>query len=206
MPAYSTIRQQEAEAFVAASANNFTPLAGKPIDSFPMANKTLCIGIASVARKGTRYFRTTIGSLLEGLTAKEREDIYLLPFIAHTDPAEHPAYSETWLRNLSNEVLYYNLSHQIMTNVVRLEHEGLVREKGLFDYTYLLKACYAKGLPYIAILEDDVIAMDGWYHRTIAALEQAEIQSALESASWDCEKASETPLLCLGHNLLTFRI
>ncbi|MCJ1462620.1 hypothetical protein MMC07_001222 [Pseudocyphellaria aurata] len=185
VPAYSTIRQQEAEAFVAASTNNFTSPAGKPIDSFPMDSKTLCMGIASVARKGARYFRTTVGSLLEGLTAKEREEIYLLPFIAHTHPAEHPAYSETWLRNLSDEVLYYNQSHQIMTNAVRLEHEGLIREKGLFDYTYLLKACYAKGLPYIAMLEDDVVAMDGWYHRTIAALEQAEIRSALERASGD---------------------
>ena len=190
VPAYSTVRQQEAEAFVVASTKTASRLAEEPVDSLSTDNKTLCVGIASVARKGARYFRTAVGSLMEGLNAEEREEIYLLPFIAHTDPTGHPAYSETWLRNLSNEVLFYNLSQEKMTHIARLEHEGLVREKGLFDYAYLLKACYAKGLPYIAILEDDVVAMDGWYHRTIAALKQAETQSALEKASWDCEKTS----------------
>lgn len=187
VPAYSTVRQEEAEVFVVASTNTSTHPAGKPTDSFSNDNKTLCVGIASVARKGARYFRTTVGSLLEGLNVKEREEIYLLPFIAHTDPTVHPAYSETWLHNLSDEVLFYNLPQKEMVHIVHLEREGLVREKGLFDYTYLLKACYGKGLPYIAILEDDVVAMDGWYHRTIAALKQAETRSALEKASWDCE-------------------
>ena len=195
MPAYSTIRQQEAEAFIARSTNISTHLTGKPIDSVPNDNKTLCVGIASVARKGARYFRTTVGSLLEGLNAKEREEIYLLLFIAHTDPTDHPAYSENWLRNLPNEVLFYNASQQEMKHIARLEHEDLVREKGLFDYKHLLKACYAKGLPYIAMLEDDVVAMDGWYHRTIASLKQAETQSALEKAPWDCEETpKKTPL------------
>lgn len=193
IPAYSTVRQQEAEAFIVRSINTSTHLTGKPIDSVPNDNKTLCVGIGSVARKGARYFRTTVGSLLEGLNAKEREEIYLLLFIAHTDPTIHPAYSETWLRNLPNELLFYNASQEEMKHIARLEHEGLVREKGVFDYTHLLKACYAKGLPYIAMLEDDVVAMDGWYHRTIASLKQAETQSALEKAPWDCEKTSKNP-------------
>lgn len=192
VPAYSAVREQEAEAFVDASTDNSPHLAGQLIGSYSNDNKTLCVGIASVARKGARYFRTTIGSLLEGLNAQEREEIYLIPFIAHTDPTVHPAYSEAWLRNLPNEVLFYNLSQQKMAHIARLEREFLVREKGLFDYVYLLKACYAKGFPYIAILEDDVVAMDGWYHRTIAALKQAETQSAWEKASWDCENSPQS--------------
>lgn len=205
MPAYSTVRQQEAEAFVVRSTDTYTHLTGKPIDSVPNGNKTLCVGIASVARKGARYFRITVGSLLEGLNAKEREEIYLLLFIAHTDPTVHPAYSETWLRNLPNEVLFYNASQQEMKHIARLEHEGLVREKALFDYKHLLKACYEKGLPYIAMLEDDVVAMDGWYHRTIASLKQAETQSALEKAPWDCEETSKnSPFYLQGKACLLF--
>ncbi|MCJ1462813.1 hypothetical protein MMC07_001416 [Pseudocyphellaria aurata] len=185
VPVYSAVRQQEAEDFIVASTESSPHLAGNSIGSISNENKTLCVGIASIARNGVRYFRTTVGSLLEGLNEKEREEIYLVPFIAHTDPTVHPAYSETWIRNLPNEVLLYNLSQQKMAHIARLEQEALVREKGLFDYVYLLKACYAKGTPYIVILEDDVVAMDGWYHRTVAALKQAETQSALEKASWD---------------------
>lgn len=192
VPAYSTVRQQQAEAFVAATTNTPTHGTGRSIDSIPNYNKTLCVGIASVARKGARYFRTTVGSLLEGLSAKEREEINLLLFIAHTDPTVHPAYSETWLRNLPNHVLFYNLSQQEMSRITYLEQESLFREKGLFDYAYLLRACYATEIPYIAILEDDVVAMDGWYHRTIAALKQAETLSALEKASWSCQRVSNS--------------
>jgi hypothetical protein len=55
-----------------------------------------------------------------------------------------------------------------------MELEGeLFREKGLFDYTYLLESCYDTGAPYIAIFEDDVIAMDGWYHRTLSSIAEA---------------------------------
>ncbi|KAK4498670.1 hypothetical protein PRZ48_009180 [Zasmidium cellare] len=43
----------------------------------------------------------------------------------------------------------------------------------LYDYTYLLKACYDTEAPYIATIEDDVVAMDGWYHRTIEGIKQA---------------------------------
>ncbi|KAK5118248.1 hypothetical protein LTR85_008228 [Meristemomyces frigidus] len=35
------------------------------------------------------------------------------------------------------------------------------------------------------MLQDDVIAMDGWYHRTVAGIEQAETKSALEHGSAD---------------------
>jgi len=58
--------------------------------------------------------------------------------------------------------------------------QGSFREKAVFDYTYLLKACSAVGAPYILMNEDDVIALDGWYHRSQRALEIAETQSHLK--------------------------
>lgn len=192
MPAYSTVRQQEAKAFVLAAANAPEHPVVNPTHA--SRHKTLCVGIPSVARKGAEYLSTAVGSLLEGLTAEERDDIHLIVFIPHTHPTVHPAYSERWLSNLTDEVLVYNLPQDQMEHIAQLEKEaGLFREKGLFDYAHLLRACYAQETPYTAMFEDDVIAMDGWYHRTVAALKQAETLSALKKASRDCKQ--EQPFL-----------
>lgn len=179
IPRYSAVRQMQAERFIAA-ASIVPPLKQNSVGA------PLCIGIPSIARQGARYLRTTVGSLLTGLTQGERDGIHLIVFIPHTDPTVHPAYQESWLSNLADEVLLYDLPRAQFEHVqsLELEHE-LHREKGLFDYTYLLKACYAREAPYIAIIEDDVIAMDGWYHRTVAGIRQAEKRSALEKASQD---------------------
>ena len=178
---YSSVRRQEADAFIeTASIDTFNKTAAS---SAPK----LCVGIASVARDGARYFRTSVGSLLEGLTKEEREGIYLVLFIAHTDPSVHPAYSEKWLENVADRVLTYNLPDEQLDHIRESENDrGAFREKALFDYTYLLKACSTVGAPYILMNEDDVIALDGWYHRTQKALEIAEIQSHLKGSP-SCE-------------------
>ncbi|KAI2935655.1 CAZyme family GT109 [Aspergillus niger] len=137
----------------------------------------MCVGIASVARKGVNYLQGAVGSVLEGLTAAEREDLYLIVFIAHSDPAEHPAYMEPWLHNLADKVLVYDPDLVDIEHIRSLETpeaKKFAREKGLFDHTYLLKACEALNTSYTVILEDDVVALDGWYHRTKQALDVAE--------------------------------
>jgi len=147
---------------------------------FTKSNGTawLCVGVPSIARPGVHYLRTTVGSLLAGLTQEERDGIHLKVFILHTDPSVHQAYHEVWLSNLTDDVLLYNLTTEEYHHIRRLERQhGLHREKGLFDYTYLLKACHATKAPYIAILEDDVVALDGWYHRMVEALRSARSRS-----------------------------
>lgn len=62
-------------------------------------------------------------------------------------------------------------------------------EKALFDYPYLLKACEAVNTPYVLMLEDDVFAMDWWFHRTREALSSAEKQTDDIGAS-ECEFVS----------------
>ena len=184
LPGYSSVRQGEADAYIRA-ATTAAPYRSRGPDS----NKTLCVGIASVAREGARYFRTTVGSVLEGLTEEERESVFLVVFIAHTDPAVHPAFSESWMHNVPDQVLTYDLSPDQLDHIRKLEGDrGLFREKALFDYTYLLKACATVGTPYIAMLEDDVIALDGWYQRTQEALQQVEDQSVSNGDPWDCKK------------------
>ncbi|KAF2164248.1 hypothetical protein M409DRAFT_56935 [Zasmidium cellare ATCC 36951] len=170
-PKYSAVRKWQAERFIA-SASHAAPR------SSGTRTPQICVGIASVARSGARYLRTTVGSLLAGLDEPERDGIKLVVLIAHTDATTHPAYQEPWLSNLADEVLLYNLSQTERLYVDSLERDDVEhRTKGLYDYTYLLKACHAAGTPYIAMIEDDVIAMDGWYHRTIEGIKQAEART-----------------------------
>lgn len=181
---YSSVRRQEADTFIASaslSTYNKTMVSSSPTPKF-------CVGVISVARDNVRYFRTAVGSLLEGLTIEERQEIYLVLFIAHTDPTKHPAYSESWLTNVADKVLTYSLSEDQLEHINSLEQDrGSIREKALFDFTYLLKTCSAVGAPHIIMNEDDVIALDGWYHRTKKALEIAEEKTHLKGSS-NCEK------------------
>lgn len=170
-PQYSSLRSHQAESFIVA-ADTATPFHRSKQSGEPLR---LCVGIPSIAREGVDYLRTTAGSVLEGLTPRERDGIHMIVFIPHSDPKVHPAYLAPWLANLADDIIQYNVSKQQLDHIVEMEHEqGLFREKGLYDYTYLLKACHATGAPYIAMFEDDVIAMDGWYHRTLSAIDHAE--------------------------------
>ncbi|KJX97493.1 integral membrane protein [Zymoseptoria brevis] len=165
---YSAIRQLQAERFIEAAES--TP----PYTKTHQA-KGLCVGVPSIARDGARYLRNTVGSLLSGLSQQERDGVYFMVLIPHSDPSIHPAMHEPWLSNVVDEILVYNVSEKEMGYIESLEREDVEhRTKGLYDYKYLMEACYAKDTPYIALIEDDVIAMDGWYHRTVNAIQRIE--------------------------------
>lgn len=181
---YSAFRLEQAAQYVDSIAHD-----PKPKASSSSRQPGLCLGIPTIARKGVRYFKDTVGALLDDLDEAERADIHLILFIAHTDPSQHPAYTEPWLRKLADEVLLYNASEVNIGHLQALETNeakasGL--EKALFDYVYLLKACEVVDTPYIIMLEDDVVALDGWYHRTRGALASAEQQTRKIGAS-KCE-------------------
>jgi hypothetical protein len=177
---YSLIRQHEAETFIADAAE-------KPfLRSDNTTTPSLCVGIATVTREGERYFRVSVGAVLQGLTEVERQDIHLITFIAHTDPTVHPAYSESWLPNVADQILTYDLPLEELERVKEWEGaKGVFREKGLYDYRYLLDACYRVGAPNIMMLEGDVIPLDGWYSRTMKALVTAQAQTHQKGIS-DC--------------------
>lgn len=192
-PIYSRFRQSQAANFV----RNVNASAPSPVDqtssSHPpnqptnSSGATFCVGIASVSRQETNYIESAVGSLLVDLTEEERKDIHLILFIAHTDPTVHPSYSSGWLHAAADTLLLYDFPEDQMKYISRLENgEGRPKEKALFDYTYLLKACQAVESPYVVMIEDDVIAMDGWYHRTRQALEDAKLQTEEIGAS-QCE-------------------
>ncbi|KAE8378977.1 integral membrane protein [Aspergillus bertholletiae] len=180
---YSTVRAAQGTALIE-EANNVT--GALRVKASP--NPTLCVGFASVAREGVSYFESAVGSVLAGLSPVERADLFLILFIAHTEPMQHPAYSEPWLHELADQVLLYDKKGIDIDHIRGLETaeaKTLALEKGLLDYTYLLKACAATGAPYTVMLEDDVVALDGWYHRTKQALRAAERQTEdKKSSKW----------------------
>ncbi|TVY76141.1 hypothetical protein LSUE1_G008646 [Lachnellula suecica] len=163
---YSTKRIEEADAFIKAAANVSRP------EELSQQPPVICIGIATIARRDEQYVRTTIGSLLEGLSDEQRRSIYLNLFIAHTDPSKHPIYEEKWVQTLPNNLLKYE---QANTTLIRTwEDGGWYRNKTIFDYTYLLRDCYDTGARYIAMFEDDTLAVRGWYPRVVQALQDVE--------------------------------
>ncbi|KAE8149388.1 hypothetical protein BDV25DRAFT_2883 [Aspergillus avenaceus] len=182
LTAYSDIRFNQAQDFIEQVNNQTNSHAAWRSSDRP----NLCVGVATVARKGARYFKSAVGSILEGLSEAERADLHLILFVAHTDPTQHPAYREPWLREVADEVLLYDPSTVNITRIHELEsdeHKLYAREKALFDYTYLLKACHAVNAPYIVMLEDDVLAIDGWYHRTQSAIADTERQMKAKTES-----------------------
>ena len=167
---YSVTRKNEADAFIESAATKpfrrtipYLPTAPRPL---------LCIGIPTTTRPtGDIYVRTTIGSLLAGLEPSERDDIHLMLFVAHSDPNLHPIYTEPWLRNVADQILTYDMQGSQLQHVRDLEKDKLNREKQIWDYTLMLEACMKVNAQYIATFEDDILALDGWFHRTKAALQ-----------------------------------
>ena len=172
-PRYTTQRTKEADAFIAAAAHvsprheGVTPL--------------LCIGIATVARRTEQYVRATVGSVLEGLSEKERKSIFLNILIGHTQPSEHPIYSEKWVETLPDRVLYYQQDTEDYTLLQEWEQTEQYRNKTIYDYTYLMKNCYETGAKYVVMLEDDTLAMRDWYPRAVLSIDL--VEDAMKASS-----------------------
>lgn len=145
----------------------------------------MCIGIATIGRPGVQYVRNTIGSLLEDLTKNERKEIHLITLIAHTDPTVHPIYREKWLEVVSDEVQLYNVSHEQFEKLRDWENAKDYQRKAIFDYTYVLEKCLASGASWITMIEDDTLAMAGWYPRTVSALDKIDAQQHwIKNSDW----------------------
>ena len=173
---YSLQREEAAHRFIESANRTHVP-------AFPRSNTSMCIGVATVKRPTQeQYVRSAIGSLLEGLSDAERNQIYLITFIAHTDPTIHPIYHEPWLKAVSNEVLTYNVSEDDMASLRLFEEENIARNKSMYDYGYLLKNCLNTKADWITIVEDDVIARAGWYSKATVALH--EVQAQAQGSSW----------------------
>lgn len=130
----------------------------------------MCIGIPSIAREGESYIGTTVGSLLAGLNATQRAELHIVVLIAHALPSKHPVFQEAWLEDTVDDVLTYDVSQPVLSNLTRWEKDRDFGFKGLFDYVYTLQHCANTGAQWVTMLEDDTIAVEGWYSRTLEAL------------------------------------
>lgn len=167
---YSLSRQEKANTFLQSSlpASNSSLRTEKPFK--------VCVGVVSVKREGEQYVRSAAGSLLEGLTAEQRAEMYFTILIAHTAPHVHPVFQEAWLKDATDRVLLYDVNQQKFRELMEWEADNNYRSKAVFDYTYLLRHCLETGAEWIAMLEDDTIAVAGWYPRLLEALEETNQQ------------------------------
>ena len=176
---YSLEREHQAEEYIQAANRLIQPHTAS-------AEPVLCLGVATVSRPSKQYIRKTIGSLLADLTELERRKIHFILFIAHTDPHVHPIYGEKWVQTLPNTLLSYEANATELSRIKKWEDDKDYMPKGLYDYAYLLENCYKTGAPYIAMVEGDVLAVEGWFPRAIAAAEAVEDQAPWggDTGSW----------------------
>lgn len=81
---------------------------------------------------------------------------------------EMPAHFNSWILKLVDKVQLYKLCRDLPTS-----HAEEI-SNGRPYYTDLMKSCYASGAPYRVIFEDETVVFDGWFHRTMAAIDRAE--------------------------------
>ncbi|KAF2765344.1 hypothetical protein EJ03DRAFT_209429 [Teratosphaeria nubilosa] len=128
---------------------------------------SICMGIITTARGDDgRGFRNTVGSILHGLTASERKELRLVAFFADTDPEKHRAYHEPWTDEVfEHKATYAPVSSSMKKQLARLEKQGQLDKKALLDYIFMLETCNATNAEWAAIVEDDMIAAEGWFTR-----------------------------------------
>ncbi|CAG7924619.1 unnamed protein product [Penicillium olsonii] len=168
---YSSIRIAEAEKFLRDANSISQPT--RPQNWTP----TICLGIATVARRGEQYVGLTVASFLAGLSETERNSISLHILIGNTDPSKHPIYTERWIGTLPDRLLTYKEGDPDFERIKHWEEGGWYRNKTIYDYTHLLKDCYDTGANYVAMIEDDTLAAKGWLPSALQALDIVETRN-----------------------------
>jgi hypothetical protein len=187
-PGYSDRRKNEAAAFVQDELH--LPRRRLSSDATPK----LCVGIASIAREGVQYLHYSTGSVLHGLSEEERQEIVFIALLAHTNSSKHPDADSVWLPNAADQVLDYSAPFEKEEYVQSLEgNKNKQKEKSLFDYSYLLESCRATGANFVFIMEDDTVAAQGWYRRTMQGLQAIAMKmEGMGKAPTDCKRVAFT--------------
>ncbi|KAI1343290.1 hypothetical protein F5Y15DRAFT_229894 [Xylariaceae sp. FL0016] len=167
---YSSFRKAQAKEFGDKAALQ------PPVKWENSTSPDICIGVSSVSRHGFSYLKETLGSVLQGLADVERRRIYLVVFLAHSEQSLHEDYHQPWLVNMADSLPTYPQDAATIGLVQELEAEDSYdahARKQKIDYSVVLSECAKVQPGYVMTLEDDVIALDGWYHRLMNALEVA---------------------------------
>jgi hypothetical protein len=121
------------------------------------------------------------------MSADERQDLDLRVYVANSNPTSHPVYHSPVLSLTDGVVSASNIttSNEILEKLRQLEHQQLFIEKSALDFSLALEHCYKQSnSPYIALFEDDILAVDGWFVRTKLAIQQVEAIAAKRQRGW----------------------
>lgn len=193
-PKYSLTRLQQAQAFLQSIAQSDTESVKQTEQTNEIGTVAprLCIGMPTARRSQEQYVDITIASLFDHLTPQERAQIQFNLLIAHTNPREHPFYDESSstvnASRVADKVVFYPDiagSSKSMTNRIhQLEKQSKFNEKSYYDYSLLIHQCVGSLAPYILILEDDVLAQEGWYARTMDSLQKLDTEPENFRGEW----------------------
>ena len=186
VPNYSAYRIQEAKLYADSIAT-----ARQPQKSERRDPPELCIGVASVERKGILYLKSTLGSLQHGLSTEERARLHFVVLLAHTDQTNHVAYNQPWLDNMADELPSYSDNEERFALATMMENNSTHGIKAKFDYSIVVEECAKTGASEILMIEDDVVFMDGWWPRLRESLAVATAKT-WELGHQDCKTTNCT--------------
>ncbi|KAI0448495.1 integral membrane protein [Xylaria acuta] len=176
---YSTYRIQQA---VQHAADLPSTLAESQVQKSRKGPPELCIGIPSVRREGISYLKLALGSLQHGLSSEERMRLHFVVLIAHVNQTEHPDYDKPWLASMVDTLASYSDNEERLRLAQTMDPRSHAI-KSKFDYSIVMEECEKTGAHYVLMIEDDVVFLDGWRHRTMKALDIA------TTKSWEAGKA-----------------
>lgn len=120
----------------------------------------------------------TVASFLDGLSDSKRKSVFLDLLVGNSDPTEHPIYSEKWVETLPDRLLTYSKDDPDFEQIQKWEEGGWYRNKTIYNYTHVMRDCYDTGAEYVAMAEDDTLAVKGWLPSALQALDTAQERSA----------------------------
>ncbi|KAB5576316.1 hypothetical protein GE09DRAFT_953867 [Coniochaeta sp. 2T2.1] len=174
---YSAVRQQEAREFIRQYADYDAKTNSPPSPERAGPHPALCAAFVTVRRDhpdAALYFADSVGSMLAGLSERERAVINLRVLFANgVAPEVHPDYKSPWVQAVFDHASgYEGYTDEDMDELRFREGTGDYQSKGVHDYTYMLEDCYNKtDAPFIAVFEDDIVFAGDWLARTLLGLE-----------------------------------
>ncbi|KAL3962358.1 hypothetical protein ACCO45_003881 [Purpureocillium lilacinum] len=163
---FSTVRTAEVDRFLAQTS--FAAPASRS------EQPLLCVGIPSINRTTESFLEHTVGSLIDTLTPKERELVYVVVLLADRPRRATPRAA------LGNATNYHATPYE-----VRGEPRGDGRVENMrLDHSVLVERCHAKKTPYFALVEDDVVASRDWFRRFRDAIPYVESEAQKTGQDW----------------------
>ncbi|KAM5529125.1 hypothetical protein FOXYSP1_16969 [Fusarium oxysporum f. sp. phaseoli] len=111
--------------------------------------------------------------------------------LADQDPTSHPAFAQTWIDRLADQILFYadgplpstsEKYYNVIPQVSGRSNEMARNKRVHRDYATLMATCQARGAEYFILIEDDIIAAEHWLERLSSGLET--LESTEDPTNW----------------------